>query len=87
MANELSKMGMQGYGMVKALTHASDAQRAKIISQYQEARSLGWNVAEAQVKWEQNNIINVTGNSIVSPQLVDVLTDRIVQKIRLNTGT
>ena len=87
MVNELSKMGMQGYGMVKALSHASDAQREKIINQYQEARSIGWNVAEAQTKWEQTNIIQITGNSIVSPQLVDVLTDKIVQKIRLNTGT
>jgi len=73
--------------MVKALSHASDAQREKIINQYQEARSIGWNVAEAQTKWEQTNIIQITGNSIVSPQLVDVLTDKIVQKIRLNTGT
>jgi tape measure domain-containing protein len=78
----LRDMGVQGYGITKALTNASAEQRAQIVAQYESSRAMGWDIAKQQTRYEQV-IVNVTGNSVVSPELVNVLTDEIVRKLRL----
>jgi tape measure domain-containing protein len=82
MIEGLRGMGVQGYGITKALANASAEQRAQIVSQYEQSRGMAWGVAGQQARYEQV-IVNVTGNSVVSPELVNLLTDEIIRKLRL----
>jgi tape measure domain-containing protein len=85
MIQGLREMGMAGYGITKTLAKSTDAQRANIVKEYGQARDMSWSVASKQAKYEQkitNIYNNVTGNSVVSPQLVDILVDKITVKLR-----
>lgn len=86
MINQLQEMGVQGYGITKGLVNATDAQRKQIIDQYQQSKGMAFGVAGQQAKYDEKMkaiTVNVTGNSVVSPELVNILTDQIVKKLRL----
>ena len=83
MIQELRGMGMQGYGMTKAMVNSSDAQRKSLIDNYQKAKGIGYNEADKKAKFDNMiNNITITGNSVVSPELVDILATKVVEKIR-----
>jgi tape measure domain-containing protein len=85
MVNNLRSMGVQGYGLTSALAKASKEQRDQIISQYQGAYNTATGIAGKTAAYDyirDNITINVTGNSIVSPELVNKLTDEIVSKLK-----